>query len=390
MKPLGSEKLTGQDKINRIIEIASYGQSKNQVNESTTEYSKRAVDGNVYAIVRENDGYYVKTGLNESTLDYPTGMLNKSKYGFRSYSAALRKLNIMLKPINEEYNEGAEDPVLNEKKYVLKTPKPSESSADEPVIDVPSEKPTPSDDDMTDIDLDFDMDDEATEEMPSDEMSDEPNKIKKIQKLTGKLGQALREAEVDLESSDIKYVLNSIISAIDLTALDAEDLEDVMENFEELEDMDSEPSMDSEEDIDFADFMGDEDMEDDETADEDLAEEMVAPLDGDFPLDDMMSDIESSEEEVNENPALAALGKQAVKGAAAAAGTALVDKLVGSDDEEKIEDEEEDDETKMEKILKNLEIDGDTIEQLGTMIFGLNESEDINTKIDKVLNKYFE
>jgi hypothetical protein len=66
MKPLGSEKLTGQDKINRIIEIASYGQSKKQVTESTTEYAKKAVDGNTYAIVKENDGYYVKTGLKDT------------------------------------------------------------------------------------------------------------------------------------------------------------------------------------------------------------------------------------------------------------------------------------------------------------------------------------
>jgi hypothetical protein len=366
MKPLGSEKLTGQDKINRIIEIASYGQSKNQVTESTTEYTKRAVDGNTYAIVRENDGYYVKTGLNESTLDYPTGMLNKSKYKFSSYAGALRKLNIMLKPINEAYNEGNEDPVLNEKKYVLKTPKPAavdlESSADEPVLDVPTERPEPMDDDMSDIDLDFDIEDDTEmEDAPSDEMSDEPNKIKKIQKLTGKLGQALREAEVDLESSDIKYVLNSIISAVDLTNLDAEDLEDVMENFEELEemDMDAEPSM-GDEDMDLSDFMDDEEMSDEDMADEELAEEMVAPLDGDFPLDDMMGDVE---DEDTKEPS---------------------EEMSEEDDAE-----EEDDETKMEKILKNLEVNDETIEHLGSMIFGLNESEDINRKIDNVLNKYF-
>ena len=64
MKPLGSEKLTGQDKIQRMIEIANYKTTDHSVNESTTEYTKYAVDGNTYAIVKENDGYYVKTGLN--------------------------------------------------------------------------------------------------------------------------------------------------------------------------------------------------------------------------------------------------------------------------------------------------------------------------------------
>ena len=52
--------------------------------------------------------------------------------------------------------------------------------------------------------------------------------MKPIQKLTGKLGQKLRDLEEELGSaSDIKYVLNSIISLVDLDNLDEEDREDV-------------------------------------------------------------------------------------------------------------------------------------------------------------------
>ena len=41
LKPIGSEKLTGQDKINRIMEIARYNETpKNEINElSTTNYT---------------------------------------------------------------------------------------------------------------------------------------------------------------------------------------------------------------------------------------------------------------------------------------------------------------------------------------------------------------
>ena len=93
MKPLGSEKLTGEDKIKRIIEIAQY--KTNNVNESVskTQYTKNAVDGNTYAIVKENDGYHVMVGLNESELDYVDGILNKNKYRF-NFSFGIKKKQI--------------------------------------------------------------------------------------------------------------------------------------------------------------------------------------------------------------------------------------------------------------------------------------------------------
>ena len=59
--------------------------------------------------------------------------------------------------------------------------------------------------------------------------------MKSIQKLTGKLGQKLRDVEEEMVSSDIKYVLNSVISAVDLENLDDEDKEDVLDRFEDDE-----------------------------------------------------------------------------------------------------------------------------------------------------------
>ena len=46
-----------------------------------------------------------------------------------------------------------------------------------------------------------------------------------IQKFAGKLGQELRDQHEKLQSDDIKYVLNMIISAVDLDKLTPEDIE---------------------------------------------------------------------------------------------------------------------------------------------------------------------
>jgi hypothetical protein len=80
------------------------------------------------------------------------------------------------------------------------------------------------------LDMNLDLDAESPE-------GEEEISIKEIQKLTGKLGQKLRtiDQQDGLSSEDIKYVLNSIISAVDLEKLTEEDKEDILENFEDDE-----------------------------------------------------------------------------------------------------------------------------------------------------------
>ena len=65
LKPIGSEKLTGQDKVARIMEIARYGEvTKNKdYHVASQSFTKSAADGNVYSIVQEKDGYYLKSGI---------------------------------------------------------------------------------------------------------------------------------------------------------------------------------------------------------------------------------------------------------------------------------------------------------------------------------------
>ena len=63
LKPVGSEKLQGDEKMKRILELTYYGNNKKS-SASKPELVKESKAGGVYGIVKEKDGYYVKRGLN--------------------------------------------------------------------------------------------------------------------------------------------------------------------------------------------------------------------------------------------------------------------------------------------------------------------------------------
>ena len=252
LKPIGSEKLQGAEKIARIMEIARYGEAPKQeinVNE-TTDYTRVLADGNVYGIVKERNGYIVKKGIDESTLDYIDPMKNRKYHS--SYSQALKKLNLIAGELNRvNENEQGTELFGEQKKFVLKTPTSSapapapvapapapEMPAPSPEMPAPSPMgddtmPEPMGDDMMpdDMDMDEPMDDPMGGEGEGDEG---PVTLKQVQKLTGKLGQKLRAyaSEQEMTSEDVKYVLNSILSAVDLNLLDETDKEDILSRFE--------------------------------------------------------------------------------------------------------------------------------------------------------------
>jgi len=247
LKPIGSEKLQGEEKLRRIMEIARYNEverSTSNVNE-TVDYTRQFADGKYYSIIHEKNGYIIKTGLNESEMDYAERIENRRYHS--SYSKALKKLNLMAKELNtlHENEEGLELFGEQDKKFVLKTPKPEvEAPSPEPEMDLDLDMGSEGGEEELDLDMDLGMDDEGGEELDMDldldaetPAEEEEISIKEIQKLTGKLGQKLRtiDQQDGLTSEDIKYVLNSIISAVDLDKLSEEDKEDILENFEEDE-----------------------------------------------------------------------------------------------------------------------------------------------------------
>ena len=291
LKPIGSEKLQGQDKIKRIMEIARFNEViPTNINEtSRSEYSINLVDGNQYQIVKEKMGYIIKKNINESDVDYIEPMKNRKYYS--SYSQALKRLNLLTKEVNR-LNENEEGTSLfgEQKKFTLKLPKPAPApEAEVPAAPpaappaVPSPELPPSPDmgadmgaDMGGEDMNVDMNAEMGGEDVNVDVNDEMGggqeeqvTFKTIQKLTGKLTQKIRvlDNEEGMTSENIKYVINMVLSSLELSNLSEEDKEDILSKFEEdTENLEG-------------DDMGGEDFTDD-TEVEDIQADMDVPVEG--------------------------------------------------------------------------------------------------------------
>jgi hypothetical protein len=233
LKPLGSEKLNGDDKLKRILELTYFNSNKNNSRSSSKpELVKESKNGGVYGVVKEKDGYYVKRGLNESSLDYIGGMFMKNKNKFSSYAEAFKRLELLKG--QEELQEAT--------KYVLKQNKPQQEAPmpeapmdlpPAPAADASGDVPPPSPEGEAPMDV-------PTDAPPAEGGEDEDagkrsSYMAEAQKYAGKLGQELRDLHDRMESDDIKYILNMIISAVDLDKLSDEDIEDVAKKFEREE-----------------------------------------------------------------------------------------------------------------------------------------------------------
>lgn len=265
LKPIGSERLEGLEKIQRIMEIARYKENiPEPVNEvSSREYQVVLADGVKYSINKEKLGYVIKKEVNEN-FEYIESMKNRNHY--RSYSQAFKRLNLIAKEVNVLTGTDENISLFTEdKKYLLKQPNrpaPTEEPAEEPApmgppaAVAPAPSPEPSmDEPMPDEDLSMDepMNDEEPSMDQGEEMGNEEEiSFKDIQKLTGKLSQKIRDIEEEqpLNGKDVKYVINSILSALNLDELSSDDKEEIMSRFEE-EDEDQAPS-DYEEETDFS------------------------------------------------------------------------------------------------------------------------------------------
>lgn len=313
LKPLGSEKLEGQEQISRILEISNYGSKPTTLSEnknSKADYSIQMADGKYYGIVKEKTGYVVKVGISESELDYNEPMQNRKHY--KSFSQAMKKVNLIAGELNRIHENTQGVNIIGEqKKFVLKTPEPKvdvDIDVDEPSmepeadldmdVDMDVDMDMDSEESVDDLDMDLDLDDTEEEEVEV-EVEDEESSFKVIQKLTGKIGQKLRTYDKNqgLSSEDIKYVLNSIISAVELDKLSEEDKEDILANFEEDEtdyDMEGEVDIDVESGDDELDLDLDMDMDMDmeepegEMAEGDSMKSMVDEIFGESKVDKVL------------------------------------------------------------------------------------------------------
>lgn len=311
LRPIGSEKLTGDAKLKRIMEIARFNETiPNRINETAkSEYSVGLSDGNKYEIVKERQGYIIKRSLNEGETEYIEPMKNRKYYS--SYSQALKRLNLVAGELNR-INENEEGTALfgEQKKYTLKTPKPkmdmpepADVPSAPPAVPSPELPPSPVGDmggedlglDDTNVDdvgiedTEIDVDTEVGDESDSEETVT----FKSIQKLTGKLTQKIRtlESNEGMTSEDIKYVINMVLSSFDLNELTEEDKEDILSKFEE-----------ETEDLGGDDMEG-EDLTDDSEV-EDIQADMDVAVEGEFEegfmYDDDVDDVNPDDLEFDE------------------------------------------------------------------------------------------
>ena len=299
-KNVNPKSLKGKEQLDRVRELMGKMQP---INENTSlselELIKKGPNNVIYGIVRENHKYFIKTTnktygkIVAEDFNYIGGLQNKFSEAYNSYAAATKQLNLKFDMLNEslginthtnilesdgvragfgfvveeEIEEGnafsgalakakeegkdefevdgktykvdeaeskLEEEEIEEQKSVLKvdapTPPPAEPAMEEPVED----------------EVDMGDEDELDMEEPSmdDEGDDEEDSTKKIQKLTGKIGQAIRELdEPDAELE--KYVINSIISALHLDQFSDEDIEDIISKLEGEDEEDDAETSDS-------------------------------------------------------------------------------------------------------------------------------------------------
>jgi len=256
-KNINPKSLKGKDKMGRIKNLMG---RMNTLNESTSlselELVKKGPNGVIYGIVRENHKYFIKTTEKQSgnllaeDFNYVGGLQNKFDEAYNSYAEVTKQLNLKFDMLNESFGieennnifetdgvafDGGtgfameevviEAEEVDEQEYKLKVdaPAPIEEPAMDSEVGVEDE-----------VEVDVETEEDFDEEPAMDDMGgedDESDPVKKIQKMTGKIAQKIREME-DVDTDLEKYVINSVISALHLDQFSDEDIEDVISKLE--------------------------------------------------------------------------------------------------------------------------------------------------------------
>ena len=311
------KKIKGQDKLDRIKDLMG---KMSTLNESTSlseiENVKKGANGVTYAIIRENQNYFIKTTektsgtLMSEDFQYIGGLQNKNLERYNSYAEALKQLNLKFDMLNESYgvkgninlfeSDATEVKVANASGVVMKEEEPELIEDQKSVIkvDVPASE-APVEDEVEEVDVEEGGEDEdpfaeeGGEDMSMDmEVEEEGDEeegdgyTKKIQKLTGKIGQLLRDKDEPDAELD-KYVINSIVAAIDWEEIPDEDVEDIIAKIEGEDEEDGE-------------LEGDEDMSMDMEVEEGGEDEDPFAEEGDEDEDPFATEELSESEEIKE------------------------------------------------------------------------------------------
>jgi hypothetical protein len=111
MRAIGSEKISNtDDMLARIMEIAGIKKGYSDDvkpfigKQSSILHEAVAANGEEYAIVQEQNHVYLKTKKGDG-YDYITGVQNIHEHSYKSYSDAMKHLNLIFKQINENVGQ---------------------------------------------------------------------------------------------------------------------------------------------------------------------------------------------------------------------------------------------------------------------------------------------
>ena len=99
----------GKDTLNKMRNLmGKMTLNENKVSTTKVELTKLGPDNKVYGIVKENHEYYIKAtnkikDVMVEDFQYIGGLQNKKEFAFESYSKALKKLNLKMISLNEQF-----------------------------------------------------------------------------------------------------------------------------------------------------------------------------------------------------------------------------------------------------------------------------------------------
>jgi hypothetical protein len=157
-----------------------------------------------------------------------------------------------------------------------------------------------------------------------------PSEFKRIQILVGKLAQKIRqyEEDKDLSAKDVKYIINSILSALDVEVLDEDDIEQIIAKLEGEEDEEGE----------------------EEEVDVDMEEEMPSDMEGEEEPELAEMDFASLAAAQGEVTEYDTLGDAVEDYVGASYGNTMMSKL--TDELSEVDDEDEDLDVIVQKMKK--------------------------------------
>jgi hypothetical protein len=108
--PIGLKGNEINERMKELMGIAPINENKKT---SAVELTKIGPDGNVYAIVRENHEYYIKTTTKKTNLvtedfSYIGGLMNKKSEAYPTYAKAIKQLNLKFNSLNEAYGKSGQ------------------------------------------------------------------------------------------------------------------------------------------------------------------------------------------------------------------------------------------------------------------------------------------